>query len=158
MKKTIRILVLGMLIAALCGLSVAQAEIIPPLGYGQIGLSAVVLCDSLTVRERPSSSADAVEKLEYGYRFIVMEQKDGWAYIATSDDVDAGPVGWVNADYIAIDPAWYVTDEKTPVYAWDDKSAPKVALLGKNTTVPILKDDGSWLVISLRGAAGWIRK
>ena len=36
--------------------------------------------------------------------------------------------------------------------------APKVALLDKDTLLPILKDDGEWLVVSLRGATGWIHK
>ena len=57
-----------------------------------------------------------------------------------------------------INPAWYVTEKSTAVYAWNDVNAPKVALLDKDTVLPILKDDGDWLVVSLRGASGWIRK
>ena len=72
--------------------------------------------------------------------------------------MDAGPAGWVNADYIAVDPAWYRADNATPVYAWNDTEAPKVALLDAGTELPILKDDGDWLIVSLRGATGWIRK
>ena len=72
--------------------------------------------------------------------------------------MDAAPAGWVNAEYIAIDPSWYRTEEATPVYAWNDESAPKVALLDANTTLPILKEEGDWLIVSLRGATGWIRK
>ena len=135
-----------------------QADILPPHGEGQMGLQAVVLCDTLTVRQGRSASSSAVKTLQYGDKFIVGEVKDGWANCILSDDVDAGPSGWVNADYIAIDPAWYRTNEATPVYAWNDTSAPKVALLSKDTTLPILKDDGDWLVVSLRGASGWIRK
>ena len=36
--------------------------------------------------------------------------------------------------------------------------APKVALLSKGTMLPILKDEGEWLIVSLRGATGWIYK
>jgi hypothetical protein len=36
--------------------------------------------------------------------------------------------------------------------------APKVALLSKGTMLPILKDEGEWLIVSLRGASGWIHK
>ena len=67
-----------------------------------------------------------------------------------------GPPGGGKTDFLAIDPAWYRTEEKTPVYAWNDTSAPRVALLDENTTLPILKTEGNWLVVSLRGAAGWI--
>ena len=155
MKKFAWLTILTALILALgC---IAFAEIIPAHGYGQIGLQSVVLCEKLTLREKPSSSAKAVLTLNYGDLPIVMEQEDGWAYCAVGDSEDS-PVGWVNADYIAIDPAWYRTEEKTTVYAWDSTSAPKVALLDKNTTLPILKADGDWIVVSLRGASGWIHK
>ena len=124
---------------------------------GQIGLPAVVLCEELTLREKASASSKALEKLEYGALPIVMEQKDGWAYV-TLGDSEESPKGWLNADYIAIDPAWYRTEKKTPVYAWNDTAAPKVALLDADTTLPILKEEGDWLIISLRGAVGWIQK
>ena len=82
----------------------------------------------------------------------------GWEQCFLSDDVDACPGGWVNEDYLAIDPAWYRTEASTPVYAWNETTAPKVALLDRNTTLPILKEEGEWLIVSLRGAAGWIQK
>ena len=75
-----------------------------------------------------------------------------------SDDVDASPAGWVKAEYLVIDPAWYRTEEETPVYAWNDESAPKVALLNADTKLPILKEEGEWIIVSLRGATGWIHK
>ena len=135
----------------------AQAEIIPPHGFGQIGLQAVVLCDTLTLRQEPGSASGTVETLMYGDLPIVMEQEDGWAYCTVGDSEDSA-LGWVNADYLIIDPAWYRTEGKTAVYAWNDTAAPKVALLDKDTRLPILKDDGDWLVVSLRGASGWIHK
>ena len=98
-----------------------------------------------------------VETLRYKDLPIVVDQSDGWAYCVLDDSEDAAS-GWVNADYIAVDPAWYRTEKKTTVYAWDEAAAPKVALLDANTTLPILKDEGDWLVVSLRGAVGWIRR
>ncbi len=134
------------------------AEILPPHGEGQIGWEAVVLCDSLTVREERSGSSKAVKALKYGDHILVQNLQDGWADCFLSDAVDGERAGWVNADYVIIDPAWYRTDDTTPVYAWNDTMAPKVALLNQGTILPILKDDGDWLVVSLRGAAGWIYK
>ena len=165
MKKHDWLAILTALILALgC---IAFAEIIPAHGYGQIGLQSVVLCEKLTLREKPSSSSKAIKTLKYGDLIIVTEEKDGWARVVLGD-AENSPSGWVNADYIVIDPAYYQTDEKTPVYAWNDTSAPKVALLDKNTAVPafqdpstyrpILKDEGEWVLISLRGAVGWIHK
>ena len=84
-----------------------------------------------------------------------MSQEGEWAKVVLGDSEDS-PSGWVDADYIAIDPSWYRTNGETPVYAWDDTSAPKVALLDDGTTLPILRDDGNWIVVSLRGATGWI--
>ena len=86
-----------------------------------------------------------------------MKQENGWAQCVLSDDVDAGPVGWVNAEYIKIDPAWFRTEKATPVYAWGDTAAPKVALLDGDTLLPVLKAEGDWLVVGLRGASGWIQ-
>lgn len=136
--------------------NVCPAEILPPHGEGQIGLQAVVLCESLTVRQKPATSAKAVKKLNYGDLIIVVNQSDGWSECFLSDSEDEGPAGWVISDYLIVDPAWYRTDEATPVYAWNETTAPKVALLDANTTLPILKADGEWLIVSLRGAAGWI--
>ena len=158
MKNKTRLMILTLAVVILGSFAAVRAEIIPPQGEGQIGLQAVVLCESLTVRAAPARDAAAVRTLPYGAVIAVQEQTDGWAECFVSDAVDAGPSGWVSTDYIAVDPAWYRTVAATPVYAWNDTAAPKVALLDRDTTLPILKEDGEWLVVSLRGAAGWIRK
>ena len=162
MKKHILLTILTALILALGSAGTVRAEIIPPFGEGQTGLQAVVLCDSLTVRSEPSASSGAVKILKYRDLVIVTKQSAGWAYCVLGDSEDAA-AGWVKADYIAVDPAWYRTETDTPVYAWNDTTAPKVALLGANTVfldpdtfLPILKDEGEWILVSLRGAAGWI--
>ena len=154
MKKNFILFVLAL---ALLIIGSCQAEILPPRGEGQIGLQAAILCENLTVRQAPGADAGIIDQLHYGDYIIVMNQSDGWAEICTSDSEDA-LTGWVNADYLAIDPAWYRTDASTPVYAWNDTGAPKVGLLDQGTTLPILKDEGDWVIVSLRGATGWIRK
>ena len=143
-------------------LGTAQAEIIPSRGMGQTGLQASVLCSSLTLREEPDAASKALQTLKYRDLIIVTKQSDGWAFCFLGDS-EGSASGWVNSDYIAVDPAWYRTEKKTPVYAWNDTAAPKVALLNANTVLldpdtylPILKDEGDWLLVSLRGAAGWI--
>ena len=153
MKRLIAFLMLFVLAAGVC-----HADIIPPYGEGQIGLTAVVLCSNLTVRKDRSASSEAVTTLNAGARFMVQNQVDGWADCFISDDVDGGCSGWVNADYIVVDPAWYRTNGSTPVYAWNDTKAPRVGLLDDGEMLPILKDEGDWLVVGLRGAAGWILK
>ncbi len=152
-------LVLVASLAALLGVgSTCQAQIIPAKGPGQIGYTAVVLCDSLSVRQESSTDSETVKTLHYGDKFMVTQQKDGWAECMLSDAVDAAPEGWVKSEYVAIDPAWYSTDEQTNVYAWNDVKAYKIAQLSENTVLPVLKDDGDWLCVGLRGASGWIQK
>ena len=153
MKRFIAFLMLFVLAAGVC-----HADIIQPYGEGQIGLTAVVLCSNLTVRKDRSASSEAVTTLNAGARFMVQNQVDGWADCFLSDDVDGGCSGWVNADYVVVDPAWYRTNGATAVYAWNDTKAPRVGLLDDGEMLPILKDDGDWLVVGLRGAAGWILK
>ena len=157
MRMMKRMILLVSALALLCTAAVpCFAEIIPPYGEGQIGLQAVVLCDTLTVRQSRSAGSRSVTTLQYGDTFAVQRVVDGWAECFLSDAVDAGPSGWVNAEYIAIDPAWFRADESTPVYAWNDTDAPKVALLSKDTVLPVLREDGDWIIVSLRGAVGWI--
>lgn len=157
MKKHVWLMILTVMIMIIGSMMTVQAEIIPPYGEGQIGLSAVVLCENLTLRQAPGANAGVLDTLHDGARIIVSEQKDGWAHIFTGDSEDSAE-GWVKAEYLAIDPAWYRADSATPVYAWDDTSALKVGLLDKDTVLPILKDDGEWIVVGLRGASGWIHK
>ena len=157
MKKHVWLMILTVMIMIIGSMMTVQAEIIPPYGEGQIGLSAVVLCENLTLRQAPGANAGVLDTLHDGARIIVSEQKDGWAHIFTGDSEDSAE-GWVKAEYLAIDPAWYRADSATPVYAWNDTSALKVGLLDKDTVLPILKDDGEWIVVGLRGASGWIHK
>ncbi len=162
MKKTGLLARITVMVLVFAILTTAYAEIIPSYGMGQIGLQATVLCNELTLREKPSSSAKAIKTLKFRDLIIVTEEKDGWAYCVLGDSEDA-LAGWVNSEFIFIDPSWYLTEGKTPVYAWNDLNAPKVALLEKNTQLfeidtclPILKNEGEWLLVSLRGATGWI--
>ena len=157
MKKNTWTAILAILILTLACVNAAQAEILPPYGEGQIGFRGVILCETLSLREKPSASSKVVETLEYGDFILVAKQVDGWAWCVLGDAEDS-PAGWVNADYIVVDPAWYRADATTPVYAWNDRLAPKVALLDENVTLPILKEEGDWLIVSLRGAVGWIHK
>ena len=164
MKKQSLLKSLTALIVMLGCIGVAHAEVIPPLGPGQqIGYPAVVLCEKLTLREKPNASSKAVQSLEFGDQPIVInadlpegpQEENGFVYCTLGDSEDS-PVGWIDSGYIVINPAWYVTEQKTTVYAWNDNAAPKVALLDKDTRLPILKEEGNWYLVSLRGAVGWI--
>ncbi len=166
MKKFGWLTILTALVLALGCIGTVYAEIIPPCEPGQqIGYPAVVLCESLTLRESPGSSAKAVRTLYYGDQPIVVgadlpsgpKKENGFVYCTLGDSEDS-PCGWIREDYIFINPAWYVAEKDTKVYAWNDADAPKVALLDKGTRLPVLKEEGDWYLVSLRGAVGWIHK
>ena len=149
-KKLLVTLAMVMILGNVC-----YASVISPMGAGQIGYSSTVLCNSLSLHQEPDNNSATVQTLGYGDSIIVMETENGWAHCALGD-AEESPKGWVDEDYIAIDPSWYKTVESTSVYAWNDTEAPKVALLDAGTILPILRDDGDWIVVGLRGASGWI--
>ena len=164
MMKHFRLAILLLAVLFLAGMAAVHAEIIPPYEPGQqIGYPAVVLCEKLTLREKPSASSKAIQVLNYGDLPIIVgadlpagaKEEKGFIYCVLGDSEDS-PCGWINADYIVINPAWYVTEKETAVYAWNDTTAPKLALLGKGSRLPVLKEEGDWLLVSLRGAVGWI--
>ena len=166
MMKRIFLLMLTMML--LC--TSASATILPASGvdedfYEWTGIEctpAVILCQSLSVfDERGDQGGKKVDTRNYtGTDIPVIESWDGWAKIYYADGTKTG---WVRSEYLLFDPAWYVCDESTPVYAYPDSMAPRVGLLNKGDKQPIITEyeDGSvngWVCVSLRGAAGWIRK
>ena len=154
MRRLLCLIFSVIMLSLLCCLP-ASAEIQAPYGQGQIGWTAYVICEHLSVRELPSTNATTLQRLSYGTTFAVQNLENGfWDCFLTEEE---GPAGYVRSDYIVVDPAWYVTEQSTPVYAWNSTSALKVGLLATGTTLPILHMDKNWVVVSLRGAAGWIR-
>ncbi|MBO4367177.1 MAG: hypothetical protein J5859_00575 [Clostridia bacterium] len=158
MKKYTWLTILTVLVLTFGSVFTAQAMIIPPQGEGQIGIQAVVMLNELPVYETPDTSSKVVEILQSGSLIILMKQENGWAECCLSDDVNAAPAGWVNTEDLLIDPAWYMTNEETPVYAWNDTEAPVFEVFEDTTLLPILNNDGEWLVVSLNGASAWIHK
>jgi SH3-like domain-containing protein len=168
MKK----LLITLLILTLCA-PCASATILPPTGVDEsfkawTGIEctpAIVLCESLSIYdERGDQGGKKVSARYYssdGNPMPVIESWDGWAKIYY---LDGNETGWVRSDYLLMDPAWYLCDEDMQVYAYPDTMSPRVALLDKGTKLPIITqwDDGrsvnGWVCVSLRGAAGWIRK
>ena len=174
----------AMVLAMLLMIASAQATILPSTGVDE-GFAAwtgiectpgVVLCESLSVLDaRGDQGGRKVATLYYtGESIPVIESWDGYAKVYYADGTQTGWVrndylmgtqtGWVRNDYLMLDPAWYICDTDMQVYAYPDVMAPRVALLDKGTKLPILTEyeDGEsisgWVCVSLRGAAGWIRK
>ena len=153
-----RWLCMGMLAVLLLSALPSEAEIRAPLGQGQIGWMAYVLCENLTVREQPAQNARTVQKLRYGTKFMVTQRMNGYCDVILSDAVDAEAAGWVLEDYVLIDPPVYVTETGTPVYAWPEARAKRVGYLATGTELPVISMEKDWVLVSLRGAVAWIRK
>lgn len=163
--KRIMLLIMSLLLCA----GTAQATILAPDGvdvdfYNWTGIEctpAVVLCENLSVYDaRGDQGGKKVETLRYSGRTIpVIESWDGYALIYYSD---GSKTGWVHSEYLLMDPAWYICDQGTPVYAYPETTAPRVGYLATGTEAPIITEysDGrkEWVCVSLRGASGWIRK
>lgn len=163
--------ILMMMMALLLCLGTAQASILPPSGVDEgfaawTGIEctpAVILCENLSIYDaRGDQGGKKVGSLNYtGQTIPVIESWDGYARIYYAD---GNETGWVHNEYLLMDPAWYVCDEGMPVYAYPDTMAPRVGYLATGTKLPIITeyDDGDslngWACVSLRGAAGWIRK
>ncbi len=163
--------ILALLLTLLLPVTAATATILPATGIDRdfnawTGIEctpAVVLCETLSIYDaRGDQGGQKVAELNYtGGSIPVIQSWDGWAEIYYSDGTRTG---WVRNEYLMFDPMWYVCDTDTKVYAYPDFMAPRVALLDAGTTLPILTeyDDGEsvsgWVCVSLRGAAGWIRK
>ena len=164
--------ILTLLLTVLLCLSSASATILPPAGVDEdfkawTGIDctpAIVLCESLSIYdERGDQGGKKVSARYYskdGDPMPVIESWDGWAKIYYADGTKTG---WVRSDYLLMDPAWYRCDDATQVYAYPDAMSPRVALLGTGDELPIITeyDDDTingWVCVSLRGAAGWIRK
>ncbi len=159
----------AILLCLLLTLSSASATILPAAGvdedfYNFTGIEctpAVVLCQSLSILDaRGDQGGKKVTSLRYsGGTIPVIQSWDGYAEIYYSD---GNKTGWVRNEYLLMDPAWYLCDDDVQVYAYPDSMAPRVALIDKDTVLPIITEveaeNQEWVCVSLWGAAGWIRK
>ena len=150
MKKTGICLFLALVLLS----AAALGEITRPIGPGQFGYDAVVISKTVSIRPEQNANAKAVTKLNFGDHVAVMSLGNGWCecFLSETD----GLTGYALEDYLLLDPAYITTEESTPVYAWQARTAKRVGLLGRGETYPIIRMEGDWLLISLRGAAGWI--
>lgn len=114
----------------------------------------LVLCESLSLREAPDSSAAVKATLAYGTAVQATgETHPGWLCVS-----HGGMTGWVREDYLLPSPAYLDLSAETPVYAYPAPDAPRIALLDAGTRCPIIAKLDGWTVISLRGASGWMKQ
>lgn len=115
-----------------------------------------VLCQSLTMRESASASAKAVYTLVYGDTVDILAQDGVWTQVSAQAGAQR-VTGWVRGEYLLTDPAQYVSAGETAVYAYPGEGAPRVGLLADGETHPVIARLDGYIVISLRGASGFVR-
>lgn len=114
----------------------------------------LVLCESLSLREAPASSAAVKASLPYGTVLqATSDTHPGWLGVRCGDIT-----GWAREEYLLVSPDYLSLTAETPVYAAPAPDAPRVALLDPGTRCPIISQWDDDVVISLRGASRWIKK
>lgn len=121
---------------------------------GIYAYDAYVLCDSLTLRAKPDINSKSLRSLSHGQKLLVSMREGEWYHVYASEHVE----GWVKSEYVLVNPSLYVTEAETPAYAYGSQYAPRVALISKNETLPIIHSTEDYYVVSLRGASAWIEK
>ena len=115
--------------------------------------TALVLCESLTLRTQPDTAAPALTTLPYGTSLTCTSMwHPGWLEVTAN-----GQTGWVRREFLLLDPQYVTFSAETPVLAWPSPDAPWIGLLDAGSTAPILGECGGYTVISLRGASGFVQ-
>lgn len=115
--------------------------------------TALVLCESLTLRALPDTSAQALASLPYGASLTCTGVwHPGWLEVTA-----AGQTGWVRREFLLLDPQYITFSANTPVLAWPSPDAPWIGLMDAGACAPILGEWGGYTVVSLRGASGFVQ-
>lgn len=115
--------------------------------------TALVLCESLTLRTLPDTFASALASLPYGTTLTCTGVwHPGWLEVTAN-----GQTGWVRREFLLLDPQYLTLAAETPVLAWPSQDAPWVGLLDAGASVPVLGECDGYTVISLRGASGFVQ-
>lgn len=116
-----------------------------------------VLCETLSLRENPDATSRIIQTMTYGTYCTVIEEIGSW-YNVTYRDESLRYSGWVRKEYVLVNPDYFVPDGETPVYAMPSGSSKRVGLINNEARYPIIGEINGFLVISLRGASGFVSK
>lgn len=117
-----------------------------------------VLCETLSLRENPDATSKIIQTMTYGTYFTVIEESGSWYNVTYRDEEGLRYSGWVRKEYVLVNPDYFIPDGETPVYAMPSGSAKRVGLISGETRYPIIGEIDGFLVISLRGASGFVVK
>ena len=115
-----------------------------------------VLCESLSLREQPEGSSPLLDTLAYGTRCTILEESGSWYHVVYRDEDGIRRSGFVRKEYVLMNPTYFAPSGETPVYAMPSGDAKRVALIGSGESYPVIGLYDGYLVISLRGASGFV--
>lgn len=116
-----------------------------------------VLCQSLTIRKSPDTTATALFSMEYQDTFDILDETGDW-YQARYRGMERDVLGYVLSDYALKDPAHIELSVETPAYAYPSPDAKRVALLEAGSNYAIIARIDGYAVISVRGASAFIEQ
>lgn len=125
--------------------------------YTPAGAQGYVLCQQLTIRERPDTAAAALFSMAYGDTFDIVDEGGDW-YHVRYQGMERDVVGYVLKSYVLKDAAFMELVAETPAYAYPAADAKRVALLNAGDRYAVIARVNGYVVISLRGASAFIRE
>ena len=117
-----------------------------------------VLCESLSLREKPQTTSNTLVALAYGTYGTIIDENESWYHVVYRNDQGQHLSGWVKKDYLLVNPEFFTPHDETPVYAIPSHTSKRVGLISNETSYPIIGEWDGFLVISLRGASGFVEK
>lgn len=127
-------------------------------GYPTVTGLGFVLCESLSLRERPITTAVALTTLPYGVTCEILDGNDSWYIVAYNAPDGYRYEGYVRNAYVLANPQYFHASAETAVYAMPSVEAKRVGLIDAGTSYPIVGEMGDYYAISLRGASGFVLK
>jgi len=121
---------------------------------GNIGF---VLCESLSIRERPEFQAPIVATMMYQSTLTILGESDSWYHIRYAG-MERTVEGWIRSEYVIKNPQYYIARGETPAYSHNAPNAKRVGLIDTGAQLVIIDEIEGYYIVSLRGASAFIKK
>jgi len=116
----------------------------------------LVLCESLTLRQTPSTNGKRIATLHTQQQVLVLDELEEWYYVQL-EEPKGDTKGYVLKDFVTKDfSSRLVVGNPINAYAAPSQDSKKVALIDAETRIFIIDTFDEFWVISLRGASAFV--
>lgn len=138
--------VLSLLLLGMTGMALADAQ-------------GVVISETVTIRNEPSTGADAIAISNNGELLTILGEQQNWYHIRF-DDLQTGAhgEGYVLKRFLVPDPEHITALGNVYVYAMPTSGAKMVGELEAGTRLVVLGEWDDFWAVNLRTASGFVRK